>query len=302
MMNFAQDCASEFPPHLEDKISAIFGVNGLDSNDYIIYSMRVELMAELQSKGIVVSNYNKKNFIAVKKDIKCNVNIDFSSSTGNIAVISSSKIISKIRFEGNDHITCISPTDLLSNYTITMRGSSNYLNIGNGCSSNGTEIFVDGRTRKVSIGKDCMFAWGVVIRTSDSHAIFDTKTRKIINLSKDINLDDHIWAGQGALILKGVVLESGSVIAARSIVTKEFPRSSLIAGSPAKIIKGNVSWTRAAEPTGEEIDAVLDAINRIDSTEFCQSLDSFSTHFDVANTDVYTIPDSMSSGDTPSVS
>ena len=51
-----------------------------------------------------------------------------------------------------------------------------------------------------------------------------------------------MWIGTNSIILKGVIIGDNSIIAAGSIVTKNVPENSLVAGNPAKIIKQNIKW------------------------------------------------------------
>lgn len=55
-------------------------------------------------------------------------------------------------------------------------------------------------------------------------------------LQSKIVIGDDVWIGYGSLILSGVNIGSGSVIAAGSIVTKDVEAYSIYAGSPAKKI------------------------------------------------------------------
>jgi acetyltransferase-like isoleucine patch superfamily enzyme len=50
-------------------------------------------------------------------------------------------------------------------------------------------------------------------------------------------IEDKVWIGMDALILKGVTIGEGSVVAARSVVTKDVPPYSLVAGNPARVVK-----------------------------------------------------------------
>ncbi len=50
-------------------------------------------------------------------------------------------------------------------------------------------------------------------------------------------IGDDIWIGANAVILPGVTIGSHSVVAAGSVVTKDVPPHSLVAGVPAKIIR-----------------------------------------------------------------
>lgn len=47
-----------------------------------------------------------------------------------------------------------------------------------------------------------------------------------------------------SVILKGVYIGSGAVVAAGSIVTKNVPANTLVAGVPAKVINENIKWER----------------------------------------------------------
>ena len=52
-----------------------------------------------------------------------------------------------------------------------------------------------------------------------------------------IVIDNHVWIGFNTIILKGVRIGEGAIIAAGSVITKDVPNYSLVAGNPARIIK-----------------------------------------------------------------
>lgn len=52
----------------------------------------------------------------------------------------------------------------------------------------------------------------------------------------DIILENDIWIGAHSVILGGIKINNGAIIAANSVVTKEVPAYSIVAGSPAKVI------------------------------------------------------------------
>jgi acetyltransferase-like isoleucine patch superfamily enzyme len=52
-----------------------------------------------------------------------------------------------------------------------------------------------------------------------------------------IVIENDCWIGAGAIILDGVRIESGAIVAAGSVVTKDVPAFAIVAGSPARIIK-----------------------------------------------------------------
>lgn len=53
----------------------------------------------------------------------------------------------------------------------------------------------------------------------------------------DIILDDDVWVGYRAMILSGVHIGQGAVVAAGAVVTKDVPPYAIVGGVPAKIIK-----------------------------------------------------------------
>lgn len=52
-----------------------------------------------------------------------------------------------------------------------------------------------------------------------------------------IQLEDEVWIGQNALILSGVTIGKGAVVAAGAVVVKNVPSYAIVGGSPAHIIK-----------------------------------------------------------------
>jgi acetyltransferase-like isoleucine patch superfamily enzyme len=50
-------------------------------------------------------------------------------------------------------------------------------------------------------------------------------------------VEDDVWVGYGAIVLAGVRIGRGAVIAAGSVVTKDVPRYAIVAGVPAQVKK-----------------------------------------------------------------
>lgn len=55
--------------------------------------------------------------------------------------------------------------------------------------------------------------------------------------SKPIHIKKNVWIGRNSTILKGVTVGEGAVVAACSVVTKDVPAYSVVAGNPAKVVK-----------------------------------------------------------------
>lgn len=91
---------------------------------------------------------------------------------------------------------------------------------------------------KVKIGKFAMIAPHVMI-AGGNHVINELNKPMIkINKSKNIGviIEDDVWIGANSVILDGVNIGHGAVIAAGSIVTKNVEPYDIIAGTPAKKI------------------------------------------------------------------
>ncbi|MEH6656450.1 acyltransferase [Leeuwenhoekiella marinoflava] len=66
-----------------------------------------------------------------------------------------------------------------------------------------------------------------------------------LGLQSKIIIEDDVWIGYGAVIMSGVKIFRGSIIAAGSIVTKDVPVNSIVGGNPAKFLRhrfNNAEW------------------------------------------------------------
>ncbi len=155
----------------------------------------------------------------------------------------------------SDEPACIVLGD---NATLTINGD---FVIGNGVQiilSAGAELTIGGRKdessagitertrimvkRKMTIGHDCIIAWGGFVTDCDWHQIEGQSPQR------DVKIGDHVWLAPNVTILKGTVLEDGCIVGAGSVVSGSFEANSLVAGVPAKAVKSDVSWRRDMDP------------------------------------------------------
>ncbi len=92
----------------------------------------------------------------------------------------------------------------------------------------------------IKIGKNCIFGWESQIMSGDGHPVFEGDKR--INPDSPVIIEDNVWVGSRAVILKGVTISQGSIVAANAVVTKDVPPNCIVAGNPAKLVRENISW------------------------------------------------------------
>lgn len=94
---------------------------------------------------------------------------------------------------------------------------------------------------KVHIGDNVIMATGVKVFDNNSHPVSYEKRMSRLPMDKDdlgpVRLEDGVWIGIDAIILKGVTIGKGSVVAAGAVVTKDVPENVIVAGNPARIIR-----------------------------------------------------------------
>lgn len=120
----------------------------------------------------------------------------------------------------------------------------------------GNDCYVGDHTRiwsgqKIVIGNFVQISHGVNIIDTSAHEIdaYERAERYIdlINngpwefkgnvLTSPIIINDYVWISFNASILRGVTIGKGAIVAAGSVVTKDVPAWTMVAGNPAKVIK-----------------------------------------------------------------
>jgi tetrahydrodipicolinate N-acetyltransferase len=112
------------------------------------------------------------------------------------------------------------------------------LRIGHETNVNGlTKILV---AESVRIGRGCTLSWDVQILDNDFHAItVDGQAQPAV---APVVIGDRVWIGTRALVLKGVTIGDGAVVAAGAVVTRDVPAGAIAAGIPAKVVGRADAW------------------------------------------------------------
>ncbi|HJS54355.1 MAG TPA: acyltransferase [Chitinophagaceae bacterium] len=96
--------------------------------------------------------------------------------------------------------------------------------------------------KDISFGDNCLVSWENLFIDGDYHKIFDAEG-KYTNPPQSIIIGNHVWFGCRCLILKGVTIANDCVVAAGSLLNGNYTvAKSIIAGSPAKTVKENITW------------------------------------------------------------
>lgn len=102
---------------------------------------------------------------------------------------------------------------------------------------------------EISLGNDVIVSWNVTIVDHNSHAVsWDGRANDVIDWgagAKDwrhvkiapVRIEDKVWIGFNAIILKGLTIGEGAIVAAGSVVSKDVAPYTLVGGNPAVFIR-----------------------------------------------------------------
>jgi acetyltransferase-like isoleucine patch superfamily enzyme len=106
---------------------------------------------------------------------------------------------------------------------------------------------------KLSIGRFCSIADGVEILLGGNHRTDWVSTYPFPEFARlwpearghtghnqsrgDVRIGHDVWLGSQSMVLSGVTIGSGAVVAARSVVTRDVPSYAIVAGNPARTIR-----------------------------------------------------------------
>lgn len=171
----------------------------------------------------------------------------YKLEAGNVLYVGGGSVLSKnsrINFYGENSLVYVEVNNPNANLKIDIFNHS-IVYIGANCIFNGTLNIMCSESENVLIGNFCMFSYGITIRNSDAHPIFDIDNLVRINKAKTVMIGDHCWISQGCLILKGTRLNINTILGAGTIIANKVTEAnSIYIGNPAKLIKTGVIWDR----------------------------------------------------------
>jgi len=148
--------------------------------------------------------------------------LPFLSGHGDILIGDS------VRFSGKSDIGFSNQLNLAPRLVIGDR-----VFIGHGCHLNIAEL--------LEVGHDALIATGVMVYDFDAHPYDADKRRQEVAIGhsnvRPVHIGAHAWIGARALILKGVNIGEGAIVAAGSVVTRDVAPGTVVAGNPAREVK-----------------------------------------------------------------
>lgn len=106
-----------------------------------------------------------------------------------------------------------------------------HINIGNRCSIPYNSFWVVGDN--ITVGDNVVFGHNVSLYTSDH----DPDDPKFARRNAPIDIHDWTWIGSQVMIMKGVTIGEGAVVAAGSIVAEDVAPHTIVAGRPARFVR-----------------------------------------------------------------
>lgn len=100
------------------------------------------------------------------------------------------------------------------------------------CVTIGDSAFLDGRSGLI-IGDNVNFGSHVTIYTREH----DVDSATFEETGGPVAVEDHVWVASHAIILPGVTIGRGAVVAAGAVVTKDVPPHMIVGGNPARTIR-----------------------------------------------------------------
>jgi galactoside O-acetyltransferase len=118
-------------------------------------------------------------------------------------------------------------------------GHDGVLTIGNNLSLN-SNVQIAASGGQIHIGNDVSIGPNVVLRAADHGLSRATAINRQAHIGGIITIEDDVWIGANAVILKDVTLRQGSVVAAGAVVVKDTEPYSIVGGVPARKISDRI--------------------------------------------------------------
>jgi acetyltransferase-like isoleucine patch superfamily enzyme len=99
------------------------------------------------------------------------------------------------------------------------------------------------------IGEDCHLVEDVLLQCNDAHTITDLSNGELLNTGRQRTyLVRHVLVNRRAVLMPGVRIGDGAIIQAAALVVSDVPPNTWVGGSPARVLREQVGWSRESPP------------------------------------------------------
>lgn len=92
-------------------------------------------------------------------------------------------------------------------------------------------------SQRIEVGNDCMIAPFVYLVDSNHGTALGITMNQQPNTTAPIVIEDDVWVGARSIVVPGVRIKTGAVVAAGSVVTQDVEANTIVGGSPARLIR-----------------------------------------------------------------
>ena len=213
----------------KENVSTGYDIQG-ENNKIIIVEedgTERELRQNEKIEGLNIIVHGNENLIKISSNTCFGTGASFEINTNNC----------QIRIK-----EAVSVTNFRINFWGEAHNST--IEIGKNFMTGGMGIACSQGNSSLVIGDDCIASSNIMFWLGDGHTI--VQGDKVINDTPvKIELGPHCWIGYNCIFTKNAKCGKDTIIAAGSVVTREFLEGNVVlAGNPAKIVKKSINWLR----------------------------------------------------------
>lgn len=177
------------------------------------------------------------------------------------------RFLEKRRLSKYSKIAFVGKNNLLRSRFKIIKGEKSDVQIGSNCCLNcaiyalGGSVTIGDNTyignsdlmasSSIKIGNNVIISDDCIIMDNNNHPVSMTKRNEMSEScdffgplwkwdrseSRALTIEDNVWIGKRAIILKGVTLGKGSIVGIGAVVTKDVAPGSVVGGNPARELK-----------------------------------------------------------------
>ncbi|WP_411288163.1 acyltransferase [Phenylobacterium sp.] len=155
-----------------------------------------------------------------------------------------------VRAEASNTVIEIGEQCILNGLIQVVAGDGGVIRIGDFTTFNAVGLSQH-EAGEMIFGRNNMLSTDIHIDVSDMHGIYDRATGARLNPPLSVVLGDNVWVGTRAMLLKGCRIGSGTVIGAGAVVSGEIPANVIAVGTPARVVRENITWLRTTPDSVE---------------------------------------------------